>query len=151
MLNFANEYEFFINQFINKKQEHKRMKKLMIALMAVVVMTVMSSCSGNSNLSDDPKEMVSQLDENLKAGDGNKFVTMLGDVKTKAISFVKDNPAKAKEYLQAAQKFLVDNKDKVSELIGKISDSGLAEKAQGLIGELGNQDVTKLLDNIPGI
>lgn len=119
--------------------------------MAVVVMTVMSSCSGNSNLSDDPKEMVSQLDENLKAGDGNKFVTMLGDVKTKAISFVKDNPAKAKEYLQAAQKFLVDNKDKVSELIGKISDSGLAEKAQGLIGELGNQDVTKLLDNIPGI
>ncbi|MCR4810070.1 MAG: hypothetical protein K5896_09455 [Prevotella sp.] len=127
------------------------MKKLMIALMAVVVMTVMSSCSGNSNLSDDPKEMVSQLDENLKAGDGNKFVTMLGDVKTKAISFVKDNPAKAKEYLQAAQKFLVDNKDKVSELIGKISDSGLAEKAQGLIGELGNQDVTKLLDNIPGI
>ncbi len=123
----------------------------MIALMAVVVMTVMSSCSGNSNLSDDPKEMVSQLDENLKAGDGNKFVTMLGDVKTKAISFVKDNPAKAKEYLQAAQKFLVDNKDKVSELIGKISDSGLAEKAQGLIGELGNQDVTKLLDNIPGI
>lgn len=127
------------------------MKKLMIALMAVVVMTVMSSCSGNSNLSDDPKEMVSQLDQNLKAGDGNKFVTMLGDVKTKAISFVKDNPAKAKEYLQAAQKFLVDNKDKVSELIGKISDSGLAEKAQGLIGELGNQDVTKLLDNIPGI
>ena len=127
------------------------MKKLMIALMAIVAMTVMSSCSGNSNLSDDPKEMVNQLDENLKAGDGNKFVTMLGDVKTKAISFVKDNPAKAKEYLQAAQKFLVDNKDKVSELIGKISDSGLAQKAQGLISELGNQDVTKLLENIPGL
>ena len=125
------------------------MKKLMIALMAVVAMTLVS-CS-SSNLSDDPKEMVSQLDENLKAGDGNKFVTMLGDVKTKAISFLKDNPGKAKEYLQAAQKFLVDNKDKVAELIGKISDSGLKEKAQGLIGELGNQDVCKLLENIPGL
>ena len=125
------------------------MKKLMIALMAVVAMTLVS-CS-SSNLSDDPKEMVSQLDENLKAGDGNKFVTMLGDVKTKAISFLKDNPGKAKEYLQAAQKFLVDNKDKVAELIGKISDSGLKEKAQGLIGELGNQDVGKLLENIPGL
>ena len=61
------------------------MKKLMIALMAVVAMTLMSSC-GNSNLSDDPKDMVGQLTENLKAGDGNKFITMLGDVKTKAIS-----------------------------------------------------------------
>ena len=122
----------------------------MIALMAVVAMTLMSSC-GNSNLSDDPKDMVGQLTENLKAGDGNKFITMLGDVKTKAISFLKDNPAKAKEYLQAAQKFLVDNKDKVAELIGKISDSELAKKAQGLVSDISTQDVGKLLENIPGL
>ena len=121
----------------------------MIALMAIVAMTLVS-CT-NSNLSDDPNEMVGQLGENLKAGDGNKFVAMLGDVKTKALSFIKDNPGKAKEYLQAAQKFLVDNKDKVSELIGKISDSGLKEKAEGLIGELGSQDVGKLLEKIPGL
>jgi uncharacterized lipoprotein NlpE involved in copper resistance len=126
------------------------MKKLMIALMAVVAMTLMSSC-GNSNLSDDPKDMVGQLTENLKAGDGNKFITMLGDVKTKAISFLKDNPAKAKEYLQAAQKFLVDNKDKVAELIGKISDSELAKKAQGLVSDISTQDVGKLLEKIPGL
>ena len=122
----------------------------MIALMAVVAMTLMSSC-GNSNLSDDPKDMVGQLTENLKAGDGNKFITMLGDVKTKAISFLKDNPAKAKEYLQAAQKFLVDNKDKVPELIGKISDSELAKKAQGLVSDISTQDVGKLLEKIPGL
>lgn len=126
------------------------MKKLIIALMAVVAMTLMSSC-GNSNLSDDPKDMVGQLTENLKAGDGNKFITMLGDVKTKAISFLKDNPAKAKEYLQAAQKFLVDNKDKVAELIGKISDSELAKKAQGLVSDISTQDVGKLLEKIPGL
>ena len=126
------------------------MKKLLIALMAVVAMTIVS-CNMGGNLSDDPKEMVSQLDENLKAGDGNKFVTMLGDVKVKAISLVKDNPGKAKEYLQAAQKFLADNKDKVAEVIGKISDSAIAQKAQSLIGELANQDVTKLLENIPGL
>ena len=106
------------------------MKKLLFALVALVAMTVMSCNKTSTNLSDDPKEMVSQLDENLKAGDSNKFVAMLNDVKTKAISFVKDNPGKAKEYLQAAQKFLVDNKDKVTELIGKIADSGLAQKAQ---------------------
>ena len=122
----------------------------MIALMAVVAMTLMSSC-GNSNLSDDPKDMVGQLTENLKAGDGNKFITMLGDVKTKAISFLKDNPAKAKEYMQAAQKFLVDNKDKVAELIGKISDSELAKKAQGLVSDISTQDVGKLLEKIPGL
>ena len=122
----------------------------MIALMAVVAMTLMSSC-GNSNLSDDPKDMVGQLTENLKAGDGNKFITMLGDVKTKAISFLKDNPAKAKEYLQAAQKFLVDNEDKVAELIGKISDSELAKKAQGLVSDISTQDVGKLLEKIPGL
>ena len=122
----------------------------MIALMAVVAMTLMSSC-GNSSLSDDPKEMVGQLTENMKAGDGNKFVTMLGDVKTKAISFLKDNPGKAKEYLQAAQKFLVDNKDKVAELIGKISDSELAKKAQGLVSDISTQDIGKLLENIPGL
>lgn len=122
----------------------------MIALMAIVAMTLMSSC-GNSNLSDDPKEMVSQLGENLKAGDGNKFVTMLGDVKTKAVSFLKDNPGKAKEYLQAAQKFLVDNKDKVAEVIGKISDSELAKKAQSLVSDMSSQDVGKLLENIPGL
>lgn len=126
------------------------MKKLLLALMAVVAMTIVS-CNMGGNLSDDPKEMVSQLDENLKAGDGNKFVTMLGDVKAKAISLVKDNPGKAKEYLQAAQKFLADNKDKVAEVIGKISDSAIAQKAQSLIGELANQDVTKLLENIPGL
>ncbi|MBO4464999.1 MAG: hypothetical protein J5797_12505 [Prevotella sp.] len=126
------------------------MKKLMIALMAIVAMTLMSSC-GNSSLSDDPKEMVGQLDENLKAGDGNKFVTMLGDVKTKAISFLKDNPGKAKEYLQAAQKFLVDNKDKVAEVIGKISDSEIAKKAQSLVSDMSSQDVGKLLENIPGL
>lgn len=126
------------------------MKKLMIALMAIVAMTLMSSC-GNSNLSDDPKEMVSQLGENLKAGDGNKFVTMLGDVKTKAVSFLKDNPGKAKEYLQAAQKFLVDNKDKVAEVIGKISDSELAKKAQSLVSDMSSQDIGKLLENIPGL
>lgn len=126
------------------------MKKLMIALMAVVAMTLMSSC-GNTSLSDDPKEMVGQLTENLKAGDGNKFVTMLGDVKTKAVSFLKDNPGKAKEYLQAAQKFLVDNKDKVAELIGKISDSEIAKKAQGLVSDMSSQDIGKLLENIPGL
>ena len=126
------------------------MKKLMIALMAIVAMTLMSSC-GNSSLSDDPKEMVGQLTENMKAGDGNKFVTMLGDVKTKAISFLKDNPGKAKEYLQAAQKFLVDNKDKVAELIGKISDSEIAKKAQGLVSDMSSQDIGKLLENIPGL
>jgi hypothetical protein len=125
------------------------MKKLMIALMAIVAMTLVS-CT-NSNLSDDPNEMVGQLGENLKAGDGNKFVTMLGDVKTKAISFLKDNPGKAKEYLQAAQKFLVDNKDKVAEVIGKISDSELAKKAQSLVSDLSTQDIGKLLEKIPGL
>ena len=123
----------------------------MIALVAIVAMTVMTACSGNSNLSDDPKEMVGQLGENLNAGDGNKFVAMLGDVKTKAISFVKDNPGKAKEYLQAAQKFLADNKDKVAEVIGKISDSELAKKAQSLVSDMSSADVSKLLDNIPGL
>ena len=127
------------------------MKKLLFALMAVLAVTFVSCSKGDANLSDDPKEMVGQLDENLKAGDGNKFVTMLEGVKSKALGFLKDNPNKAKEYLQAAQKFLADNKDKVAEVIGKISDSGIAQKAQGLISDFAQQDVTKLLDKIPGL
>ena len=128
------------------------MKKLFIALMAVVAMTVVSCSNGNTaGLSDDPKEMVNQLGENLNSGDGNKFVQMLDGVKTKVVDFFTKNPEKAKEYFSAAQKFLTDNKDKVAEVVGKISDSGVAQKAQGLIDMIGQQDISKLVGNIPGL
>ena len=125
------------------------MKKLFIALMAVVAMTVVSCSKGNSaGVSEDSTEMVSQLGENLNAGDGNKFVQMLSGVKDNVINLFKNNPGKAKEYLAAAQKFLSENKDKVTEVIGKISDSKIASQAQGLIDQISAQDITKL---IPGL
>lgn len=116
----------------------------MIALMAVVAMTLMSSC-GNSNLSDDPKEMVNQLEQDLKGDDGNKFVATLKGVPAKVVSFFKDEKTrdKAKEYLKAAQDFLKSNKDKVSEVVSKVSDSDAAKK---LVETITNcDDVTKLV------
>ena len=130
------------------------MQKVFFALMAVAMMTL-ASCLGKTETpgTGDPqaeapaevKDLPAALGNLLKNGDGEGLFALVGSIQEKALSFIKDNPQKAQEYLQTAQQFLKDNAAKISEVVGKISNSDMAERAQELIKSVSEQPVDQLL------
>ena len=130
------------------------MKKLFFALMAVATMTL-ASCLGKTETpgTGDPqaeapadvKDLPTALGNLLKNGDGEGLFALIGNIQEKAISFIKEDPVKAKEYLGVAQQFLKDNVAKISELVGKITNSDVAERAQELFKSVSEQPVDQLL------
>ena len=130
------------------------MKKLFFALMAVATMTL-ASCLGKTETpgTGDPqaeapadvKDLPTALGNLLKNGDGEGLFALIGNIQEKAISFIKEDPIKAKEYLGVAQQFLKDNAAKISELVGKITNSDVAERAQELFKSVSEQPVDQLL------
>ena len=130
------------------------MKKLIFALMAGAAITL-TSCLGKTEApgTGDPqqeapadvKDLPTALGNLLKSGDGEGFFALVSSIQEKAVSFLKDNPQKAKEYLNTAQTFLKENAAKISELVGKISNSDMATRAQELIQSVSEQPVDQLL------
>ena len=122
--------------------------------MAVATMTL-ASCLGKTETpgTGDPqaeapsevKDLPTALGNLLKNGDGEGLFALVGNIQEKALSFIKDNPQKAQEYLQTAQQVLKDNAAKISEVVGKIANSDMAERAQELIKSVSEQPVDQLL------
>jgi uncharacterized protein YjbJ (UPF0337 family) len=131
------------------------MKKLFYAVMAAVVAVTLSSCFGKTATpgQSDPQEeapneagqLNAAMESQLNAGNGEGFFALVSNIQEKALGFIKDNPEKAKEYLGTAQKFLKDNSAKIGEVLGKITNSELAERAQDLIKSVSEQPVDQLL------
>lgn len=130
------------------------MKKLILAMMAVAAITL-TSCLGKTSTpgQGDPQaeapnevsELTKALESQLNSGNGEGFFGLVTNIQEKAIGFIKDNPEKAKEYLGTAQKFLRDNSAKIGELLGKISNTEIAERAQDFIKSVTEQPVDQLL------
>ena len=130
------------------------MKKLFLAMMAVAAITL-TSCLGKTSTPgqgdpqaeapDEVSELTKALESQLNSGNGEGFFGLVTNIQEKAIGFIKDNPEKAKEYLGTAQKFLKDNSAKIGELLGKISNTEIAERAQDFIKSVSEQPVDQLL------
>ena len=130
------------------------MKKLFFALMTVAAITL-TSCLGKTAApgQSDPQaeapaeasEIPAALESQLKSGNGEGFFALVSNIQEKALGFIKDNPEKAKEYLGTAQKFLKDNAAKICELVGKISNTEVAGRAQDFIKSVSEQPVDQLL------
>ena len=128
------------------------MKKLFLALMAVAAITL-TSCLGKTEAPgqgdqqveapEEASDLVSALQSQLNAGNGEGFFALVSNIQEKAVSFIKENPAQ--EYLGTAQQFLKDNAAKISELVGKITNSDVADRAQELIKSVSEQPVSQLL------
>lgn len=123
-------------------------------MMAVAAITL-TSCLGKTSTpgQGDPQaeapnevsELTNALETQLNSGNGEGFFGLVTNIQEKAIGFIKDNPEKAKEYLGTAQKFLKDNSAKIGELLGKISNTEIAERAQDFIKSVSEQPVDQLL------
>lgn len=123
-------------------------------MMAVAAITL-TSCLGKTSTpgQGDPQaeapnevsELTKALETQLNSGNGEGFFGLVTNIQEKAIGFIKDNPEKAKEYLGTAQKFLKDNSAKIGELLGKISNTEIAERAQDFIKSVSEQPVDQLL------
>ncbi len=130
------------------------MKKLVFSLMAVAAI-MLTSCFGKTEApgqgdaqAEAPSEVSdlgAALQSQLSAGNGEGLFALVSNIQEKAMSFIKDNPAKAKEYLGTAQKFLKDNAAAIGELVGKISNSDMATRAQEVIKSVSEQPVDQLL------
>ena len=137
------------------------MKKLFYALMAAVVAVSLTSCFGKTATpgQGDPQQeapaetndLKAALEGQLNAGNGEGLFALVSNIQEKAMGFNKDNPAKAKEYLGTAQKFLKDNAAKIGEVLGKISNSELAGRATELIKSVSEQPVDQLLGLVGGV
>lgn len=133
---------------------------MFLALMAVAAITL-TSCLGKTETPgtgdpqqeapSDVKDLPTALGNLLKSGDGEGLFALVGNIQEKAISFLKDNPEKAKEYLNTAQQFLKENAAKIGELVGKISNTDMAERAQELIKSVSEQPVDQLLGLVGGL
>ena len=110
------------------------MKKILLAVMAVAAIGF-TSCGGNKteqgeavdsvalidSLSEEAiQETLNTLNGVIDAKDANKLKEVLDDSKAKVAELVKQNPELAKAYVAKLQKFLKENKDKVSEFAGKV-------------------------------
>lgn len=110
------------------------MKKILLAVMAVAAIGF-TSCGGNKteqgeavdsvalidSLSEEAiQETLNTLNGVIDAKDANKLKEVLEDSKAKVAELVKQNPELAKAYVAKLQKFLKENKDKVSEFAGKV-------------------------------
>ena len=110
------------------------MKKILLAVMAVAAIGF-TSCGGNKteqgeavdsvalidSLSEEAiQETLNTLNGVIDAKDADKLKEVLEDSKAKVAELVKQNPELAKAYVAKLQKFLKENKDKVSEFAGKV-------------------------------
>ena len=136
------------------------MKKILLAVMAVAAIGF-TSCGGNKteqgeavdsvalidSLSEEAiQETLNTLNDVIDAKDANKLKEVLEDSKAKVAELVKQNPELAKAYVAKLQKFLKENKDKVSEFAGKTAgtqdaiDAIISDESEdgfgGLIGAL---------------
>ena len=136
------------------------MKKILLAVMAVAAIGF-TSCGGNKteqgeavdsvalidSLSEEAiQETLNKLNGVIDAKDANKLKEVLEDSKAKVAELVKQNPELAKAYVAKLQKFLKENKDKVSEFAGKTAgtqdaiDAIISDESEdgfgGLIGAL---------------
>lgn len=136
------------------------MRKLFFVLMAVVAMTL-TSCLGKTEApgQSDPQveapaeanDLSAALEALLKSGNGEGFFALVCNIQEKAISLLKDNPAKAQEYLNTAQQFLKKNAAQISEVLSKISNTDMAERAQEFVKSVSEQPVNQLLGIMGGI
>ena len=117
------------------------MKKLFFLFMAVGALTFTACGDSKSNnnteaealaeadpqaeLPEEASELPNALNTSLSANNGNNFVGLLMNIPEKVASLFKISPDKAIGYLQTAQQFIADNKDAVTGVISKISDSDL--------------------------
>ena len=136
------------------------MKKILLAVMAVAAIGF-TSCGGNKteqgeavdsvalidSLSEEAiQETLDTLNGVIDAKDADKLKEVLEDSKAKVAELVKQNPELAKAYVAKLQKFLKENKDKVSEFAGKTAgtqdaiDAIISDESEdgfgGLIGAL---------------
>lgn len=136
------------------------MKKILLAVMAVAAIGF-TSCGGNKteqgeavdsvalidSLSEEAiQETLNTLNGVIDAKDADKLKEVLEDSKAKVAELVKQNPELAKAYVAKLQKFLKENKDKVSEFAGKTAgtqdaiDAIISDESEdgfgGLIGAL---------------
>ena len=92
------------------------------------------------------QETLDTLNGVIDAKDADKLKEVLEDSKAKVAELVKQNPELAKAYVAKLQKFLKENKDKVSEFAGKTAgtqdaiDAIISDESEdgfgGLIGAL---------------
>ncbi len=130
------------------------MKKIAFVMMAVAAL-VLTSCFGKTatpgqsdpqaEAPDEASGLIEALKSQLTSGNGEGFFALVSNIQEKAVGFIKDNPEKAKEYLGTAQQFLKDNAAKISELVGSITNSDVAGRAQELIKAVSEQPVDQLL------
>lgn len=136
------------------------MKKILLAVMAVAAIGF-TSCGGNKteqgeavdsvalidSLSEEAiQETLNTLNGVIDAKDADKLKEVLEDSKAKVAELVKQNPELAKAYVAKLQKFLKENKDKVSEFAGKTAgtqdaiDAIISDESEdgfgGLIGAI---------------
>lgn len=136
------------------------MKKILLAVMAVAAIGF-TSCGGNKteqgeavdsvalidSLSEEAiQETLDALNGVIDAKDADKLKEVLEDSKAKVAELVKQNPELAKAYVAKLQKFLKENKDKVSEFAGKTAgtqdaiDAIISDESEdgfgGLIGAI---------------
>ena len=136
------------------------MKKILLAVMAVAAIGF-TSCGGNKteqgeavdsvalidSLSEEAiQETLDTLNGVIDDKDADKLKEVLEDSKAKVAELVKQNPELAKAYVAKLQKFLKENKDKVSEFAGKTAgtqdaiDAIISDESEdgfgGLIGAL---------------
>ena len=135
------------------------MKKIIFAVMAVFAIGF-SAC-GNKTQQGEAVDSVAMIDsmatafanedidiitKHLEAGDVAKLQEILGQVKQKIATLIKENPELAKEYVEKVQGFLKENADKVKAVVG---DSETAVAAVAAVTEVDPDAVVKgLLEQV---
>ena len=135
------------------------MKKIIFAVMAVFAIGF-SAC-GNKTQQGETVDSVAMIDsmatafanedidiitKHLEAGDVAKLQEILGQVKQKIATLIKENPELAKEYVEKVQGFLKENADKVKAVVG---DSEAAVAAVAAVTEVDPDAVVKgLLEQV---
>ena len=130
------------------------MKKIILAVMAVVAIGFTASC-GNKTQQSEAVDSVALIDSMatafanedintisglLEAGDVAKLQEALAAVKEKIATLIKENPEVAKEYVEKVQVFLKENADKVKAVVG---DSEAAVAAVAAVTEVDPDAVVK--------
>jgi len=105
------------------------MRKLFVLAMAAVAMSFASCGNKNAQQAEaadaatevsaaEIENATAGLDEQLQAGDVNKFQEALTAAQAKVAQLLQENPEVAKEYLEKVQTYLKDNAEKIKEMVG---------------------------------
>ena len=126
------------------------MKKILLAVMAVVAAIGFTSCGNKTQQADAEtaavdsvaivdsiaqgaaQETIDALSADLEANDVSKLQATLESIKVKIAEIVKNNPEVAKEYVVKVQTFLKENADKVK------ADIEPANVVNGLLEQVGD-------------